>query len=158
MEPYDISGMLVRLQQGQIRLTERHDLQVSIVPISITIQPISTAQEWVERHLVTWCAWKHGWYGPDGLPSESCAGENYQSLDRESEKAYEKLDFWIAETCQVVIDDIGKRNPAQKAALYRAYDVVAAFQFPRGNYQELLREAKAGVFLGLKRRSVWLGD
>lgn len=124
----------------------------------IKIIPIKTAQYWVERHLTTWCAWKHGWYGPDGLPSESCAGENYQSLDRDSEAAYDKLDSWIAETCQVVIDDIGNRYPAQKAALYRAYDIVSAFRFPRDNYEILLQAAKGNVLQGLRRRGVWLGE
>jgi hypothetical protein len=116
------------------------------------------AQQWTERHLVTWCAWKHGWYGPDGLPSGSMVAENYSTIDRESDAAYDRLDAWIAETCDVVIESIGQAHPAQKAALYRCYDIVSAFRFPRGNYAELLVQAKSNVLLGLRKRGVWLGE
>lgn len=126
---------------------------------TLSVELVKTpAQEWTDRHLDTWCAWKHGWSGPDGYPDQAQGLENYTTIDHGSERAYEKLDAWIAETVQVVIDGIGERHPAQKAALYRAYDIVAAFQFPRGNYEGLLRAAKANVTIGLRRRQVWLGE
>lgn len=124
----------------------------------MTELPATTVEEWTERHLVTWCAWKHGWYGPAGLPEGSLLFENYSTIDRDSDAAYARLDYWIAETVQVVMDDIGERNPAMKAALYRAYDIVAAFRFKRGNYQQLLCDGRRQVYLGLRRRGVWCGE
>lgn len=112
----------------------------------------------LDRHLQTWAAWLRGPDLPDGLPTEACAGENYASLDHDTDGAYERLDHWIAENVQAVVEGIGERSPAQKAALYRAYDVVAVFRFPRGNYAEVLEEAKVAVRVGLRRRGVWLGE
>lgn len=129
-----------------------------IAMVKIPLAGLTIAEQMTERHLDTWCAWKHGWSGPRGYPGEALVGENYTTLDHNSERAYEKLDGWVAMQVELVIDGIGQRNPAQKAALYRAYDVVAAFQFPRGNYAELLKAAKVEVMAGLKRRSVWLGE
>jgi hypothetical protein len=118
----------------------------------------STAEKWTDQYLTQWCAAKHGWYGPKGLPEESQVFENYSTIDRDSDAAYEKLDAWIVGIVDVVVDDIGKRNPAQKAALYKAYDIVSVYVFLRGNYDELLKEAKAQVQRGLRMRGVWLGE
>lgn len=130
------------------------------VPVlCMSVEPVIRFNPRAEEALRTWSQWMRGPEAPDGLPSEGCGGvENYKSLDRDSDAAYERLDFWIAETTNTVIEDIGERNPAQKAALYRAYDVVAAFQFPRGNYEKLLADAKVAVLVGLRRRGVWLGE
>ncbi len=125
-------------------------------PILMKVPPYA---ERLEQHLQTWAEWMRGPEVPDGLPSEGCGGvENYKSLDRDSDSAYEKLDFWIAETTNVVIEDIGIQHPAQKAALYRAYSVLAAFRFPRDNYLDSLDAAKQGVLIGLRKRGVWLGE
>lgn len=123
--------------------------------LAMTIVPRSDR---LEQHLRTWADWLSAPDGPDGLPCEACVGENYQSLDRESDGAYERLDHWIAENVQAVVEGIGERAPAQKAALYRAYGIVSVFRFPRGNYEDVLREAKTSVAIGLRRRGVWLGD
>jgi hypothetical protein len=121
------------------------------------IQPLMGNR--LEQHLRTWADWMRGPDRPDGLPTEASGGvENYSTIDRDSDSSYEKLDFWIAETTNTVIEDIGNRNPAQKAALYRAYDIVSHFRFPRGNYLELLDAAKLAVSVGLRRRGVWLGE
>jgi hypothetical protein len=113
----------------------------------------------LEQHLQTWAAWMRGPEVPDGLPTEACGGmDNYSTIDRDSDAAYEKLDFWVAETVNTVINDIGERHPAQKAALYRAYEVVAAFRFPRDSYEAVLSEARQNVLMGLRRRGVWLGE
>lgn len=124
-----------------------------IVPL-----PLTPAQEWTERHLVTWRSWKHGWYGPKGYADGSLVVENYSTIDRDSDAAYERLDEWIALTCEAVINGLGNQHPAQKAALYRAYDITATFRFPRDNYQAVLTQAKASVQDGLRRRGVWLGE
>lgn len=117
--------------------------------------PPATAEDWCERHLDVWCAWKHGWVLPQGLPDSSQILENYTTIDRDSERAYEELDAWIAQQVQLVIDGL---VPAQKAALYRAYNIVNVYVFPRGNYGETLAVAKGRVLLGLRRRSVWCGE
>lgn len=113
----------------------------------------------VDQALKAWANYMRSKEGPDGLPEQACGGiENYSTLDRDSDGAYERLDIWTAEHTQEVIEDIGKRSPAQKAALYRAYDISAVFRFPRDNYKELLVEAKIAVAIGLRRRGVWLGE
>ena len=125
----------------------------------MAINVIPVYENRLEQHLRTWADWMKGPVSPDGLPSEACGGfENYQTIDRDSDAAYERLDFWIAETTNTVINDIGARHPAQKAALYRAYGVLAAFRFPRDNYEQTLAEARQNVLIGLRKRGVWLGQ
>lgn len=119
---------------------------------------LSPAQEWTERHLVTWCSWKHGWYGPKGHAEGSLVVENYSTIDRDSDAAYERLDEWVALACEAVINGIGNQHPTQKAALYRAYEITSAFRFPRDNYEAVLAQAKLSVQAGLRRRGVWLGE
>lgn len=128
--------------------------------LAICVQPVArpAPNHRLEQHLKTWAAWLRTPEGPDGYPSEGCVGENYKSLDRDSDGAYERLDHWIAEAVQAVVEDMGRRNPAQKAALYRAYDIVSVFRFQRGNYTDVLDEAKLAVAVGLRRRGVWLGE
>jgi hypothetical protein len=121
-------------------------------------EPVTTADYWRDRHLETWAAWKHAPDGPDGLPTEGCVGENYTSVDLDSDIAFEKLDSWIAMAVDAVVSDIGERHPTQRAALEQAYGIASLYRFPRENYDGLLAMAKAGVTVGLRRRGVWMGE
>lgn len=119
---------------------------------------IPAVEYWVDSHLQTWARSMSGDNLPRGCPRQACVGENYSSLDLDNVAAYEHLDADIARRTGAVIDDIGIRHPAQKAAIYRAYGVAAVFRFPRENYAQILDAAKENVKLGLRKRGVWLGE
>lgn len=113
---------------------------------------------WLDRHLQTWAAWMRRDSLRLGLPKKAAVGENYTSLDLDNEIAYDSLDDDTAVRVNAVIDDVGQRHPAQKAAIYRDTGLIAVFRFPRDNYADTLDAARQNVLIGLRRRGVWCGE
>jgi hypothetical protein len=120
--------------------------------------PLRGPMYWVDRYLDAWAEWMRQGSLPQGLPSRAAVGENYATMDWDTDRLYGALDSDIAIKTATVIDDIGRRHPAQKAALYRAYSILAVYQFPRDNYIETLEIGKSNVLIGLRKRGVWLGE
>lgn len=108
------------------------------------------------QHLETWATWMRGPDGPEGLPQRACGGllSNFTTLDADNEKAYGRLDNWIAERVNAVVSDLA---PAPKAAIYHRF-LHAVYRFPRGNYVEILQSAMERIRDGLRERQVWLGE
>jgi hypothetical protein len=107
----------------------------------------------LDFHLDNWARWMRQNEGPEGLPSTASGGlvGNKYSWDPDASPAYAKLDSWLAEHADEAIKAL---SPAERAALYHAYDLTAVWHFPRGNYDELIGSARAKVRDTLLRRGV----
>lgn len=106
----------------------------------------------LDYHLDNWARWMREKDGPEGLPEKASGGlMGYSGMDRDSDGAYARNDAWLAEHADAAISDL---VPAQRAAIYTAYDLAAVWRFPRDNYEEILALARAKIRATLLRRGV----
>ena len=106
--------------------------------------------ERVEWHLWNWAKWMRSGANKQAAPRES-SGLTSGGASQNFDDMVEAVDRRVAATMNVIIDDL---PPAQGAAIHHEY-LRAVYGFPRGNFDALLIEAKAGIGRGLAKKGVW---
>ena len=97
-------------------------------------------QDRLEWHLENWARWMGSGGTTDLRGPNHAHGCTSWGDSWDSEAVYERME----RRCAGIMDAmIGSLPPAQQAAILCEYEVARAFNFPRGNYHELLVLAKA---------------
>lgn len=104
----------------------------------------------LDFHLENWARWMQAHDGPEGLPSKASGGlKAFTTMENDS--TYARLDTWLAEHTDAAVKAL---TPAERAALYHAYDLTSVWRFPRDNFDDLLASARSQVRATLLRRGV----
>lgn len=105
--------------------------------------------------LQEWADWCRSYRPRLGFPGGSVceSGDATRTASKTFEDLCADCDRTINRTVEAAIDDL---TPAQRAAVYRCYEVAAVFRFPRDNYAEQLDQAHAALCVTLPKRGVML--
>ena len=125
-------------------------MSVAVNVKTIYSLPEENPEQRLEFHLDNWRRWMRSDVITDGAPNRAagCIGGGYS---RSFEDMIDSADVRCALTVDALIEGL---SPGQRAAIHHCY-LRAVFRFPRGNYEDLLAEAKRRLDLGLMARGVY---
>jgi len=124
---------------------------ISVAIKTETFHQIDDKEVRLNFHLENWAIWMQSDQGVRGYNKKSAGfitGGNSQTF----EDMISQSDVWCARRMNTHIENL---PPAQNGAILHRYNICRVFRFPRGNYADLLLEARDTLLKALITDGIW---